>query len=96
MVELKLHGFDQLVDVRVHLLHRLDIMLVLDLDCLFEFNLQLILVFDDLLASCDLNFNVLKTPISRCEILHRQVLCSPLFLRALASSNRSQRSSCAM
>ena len=61
MVELELHGFDKLVNVCVHLLHRLDIMLVLDLDCLFEFNLQLILVFDDLLASCNLNFNVLNT-----------------------------------
>lgn len=59
MVELELHGFDKFVDVSVHLLHRLHVMFVLDLDCFFEFNLQLILVFDDLLASRDLNFNVL-------------------------------------
>ena len=96
MVELKLHGFDKFVDVGVHLLHRLHIVFVLDLDSLFEFDLQLVLVFNDLLASCDLNFNVLNSPVSRCKNLHRQVLCNLLSLRALASSNRSPHFSCAM
>ena len=96
MVELELHGFDEFVDVCVHLLHRLYIVLVLNLDCFFKFDFQFVFVLYDLLASRNLNFNVLKTPISRFKLLHRQVPCSPLFLRALASSNRFQHSSCVM
>ena len=59
VVKLQLHRFDQLIDVGIHLLHRLNIVFVLDLDRLLEFNFQFVFVFDDLLASCDLNFNVL-------------------------------------
>lgn len=42
----------------VHLLHRLDIVLVLGFDCLFELILKTILVLDDLLTLDHLRFNI--------------------------------------
>ena len=44
----------------VHLLHRLDVVLVFDLDGFVELNLQLFLILDDLSARLSLNFDVLQ------------------------------------
>lgn len=90
MIELQLHSFNELINVRVHLLHRNDVVLILVLDCLLKFDLKFIFVFDYFLASLDLNFDILSC-VNPNSYLHRQVLCSLLSLRALASSSRFRR-----
>jgi hypothetical protein len=57
-VKLRLHAADKLVNVVVHLLHGLDVVLVLDVQCGLELALELLFVLDDLFALDDLLLDV--------------------------------------
>lgn len=57
--KLQLHRTDQLINMIVHLLHRLDVMFVLGFDRFLELVFETVFILDDLLALYDLRFDIL-------------------------------------
>jgi hypothetical protein len=57
--KLQLHRTDQLINMVVHLLHRLDIVFVLCFDRFLELVFETVFILDDLLALYDLRFDIL-------------------------------------
>jgi hypothetical protein len=95
VVELEFHGPNKFVNMGVHLLHSLDVVFVLKLDCFFKLHFEFIFVFDNLLASCNLNFNVLVSILIHKCYLRQPILYSLPSPQVPTSSSQSLRSSCA-